>query len=124
VSNEDFIHNPVQIEQGIRKTPKIGGQLDASDLAGLILLLAFVPTLGMQIFDANVFVLLIPGVLFIAYIGLFKINKPSGYLMHFLKYHNRSRIWSPAPYQPSEFFDDARGEGSLQIATGPRKETR
>lgn len=118
-------HEPVKIEQGTRKAPKIGGHLEPIDLAGLILLLAFVPTMGRQFFGANGFVLLTPGVLYILFLFFFKINKPKGYFSQFMKFHNRSRIWSPAPYKLEEPFPESEsGEGSVNLGKIERRETR
>lgn len=105
----------IRIEHNATRGARLNQYMDAMDLALLMILLIFLPVGGRQIFGANGFLLALPGLVYIVWMWIFKINKPPSYFKHWLKFHNRSRLWGSGTYEPIDPFpqDEERGEGSV-----------
>lgn len=105
----------IRIEHHANEGARLNQYMDAMDLGALLILIVFVPIGGKQVFNANAIILAIPGVFYIFWMFFFKINKPRRYFTHWLKFHNRNRLWGSASYAPKTPFttEDDRGEGSF-----------
>jgi len=84
----------VKIEVQARKKPKLNRFMDVFDLQMLLLLGFVVPYViwffsGVDYFKTCIFV-----ILYIAWLIMFKIDKPPGYWNHWLSYHMRGKFWS------------------------------